>query len=217
MGKRILLLAALAAAVGPAIAADKIKVLDADHLAAQWTPVPGTQLMPPYPDEYAGNPEEVCLVVGYLVNADGHTSDFALLKSWTSGPNERGRMRFWTSFADLASRAIAQWKYAPAGSGPSAPVYTSTTFVFGKPDAVMATRAHCLVPDLSERLAELRYDTHASRKMSGGVFGQLDIDPYVDERLRRRIMEQRENAMRAGEQASNEEHMGPRAHPNEVE
>jgi hypothetical protein len=217
MKTRMLLLAAMVAMALPAAAADKIPVVDEGHLAEQWKLAPGTQLMPPYPPAYAGDPEEVCLVVGYLVNADGHTSDFALLKSWTSGANNRGRTRFWEDFGDLASRAVAQWKYMPAHAGASRPAYTATTFVFGKPDAVMDTRAHCAVPDLSERLAELRYDARASRQMAGGVLGQLEIDPYIEERLRLRMLTQRENAAQAGEAASNAEHRGVQAHPNDAD
>ncbi|MGN6113311.1 MAG: hypothetical protein ACTHOC_09980 [Luteimonas sp.] len=217
MKMRMLLLAAMAAVAFPAAAADKIPVVEEEHLAEQWKIVPATQLMPPYPPAYASDPEEVCMVVGYLVNADGHTSDFALLKSWTSGENNRGRTQFWEEFGDLASRAVAQWKYVPAGAAPSRPAYTATTFVFGKPDAVMDTRAHCLVPDLSERLAELRYDARASRRMAGGVLGQLEIDPYIEERLRLRMMTQRENAARAGEEASNQEHRSVQAHPNDAD
>ena len=217
MKTRMLLLAAMTAAALPAVAADKIPVVDEAHLGEQWTPVPGTLLMPPYPPAYASDPEEVCMVVGYLVNTDGHTSDFALLKSWTSGANARGRTRFWEAFGDLASRAVAQWKYVPAGAATPRPAYTAATFVFGKPDAVMDTRAHCVVPDLSERLAELRYDARASRQMAGGVLGQLEIDPYIEERLRLRMLAQRENAARAGEDASNQEHRGVQAHPNDAD
>jgi hypothetical protein len=109
MHVRPLLLAVLAAIVLPAVAADRIPIANEGAIGDQWTLVPGTQLMPPYPDAYARDPEEVCLVVGYLVNADGHTSDFSLLKSWTSGSNSRSRKDFWAEFADLSSGALAKW------------------------------------------------------------------------------------------------------------
>lgn len=219
MKMRVALTAVMAAAMSGAVtAADKIPVVDESHLGERWTLQHNTQLMPPYPPAYASDPEEVCLVLGYLVNPDGHTSDFALLKSWTSGDNHRGRTQFWEAFGDLASRAVAQWKYVPAGATPARPAYTAATFVFGRPDAVMATRAHCVVPDLATRLAELRYDARASRRMTGGVFGQLEVDPYVEERLRLRTMIQRENAERAGDAVSTMEHR-PQAqtHPNDAE
>jgi hypothetical protein len=197
MQKRTFLLAALTALTaiaGPASAAERIPIADEGGIGATWTLVPGTQLMPPYPEAYASEPEEVCLVIGYLVNADGHTSDFALLKSWTSGTNSRARTDFWETFGDLASRALAQWKYQPATTGAAEPVYTAATFVFGTPGAVPSTRTHCEIAELATRLAELRYDARASRMMTGGVFSRLEIDPYVEERLRRRMLIQHENA-----------------------
>jgi hypothetical protein len=190
-----ILLAALIAAALPVAAANKIKITDEGKLD-QWSLVPGTQLMPPYPEAYARNPEEVCLVVGYLVNADGTTSDFSLLKSWASGSNSRSRKTFWAEFGDLASRALAQWRYAPRDAASVEPEYTAATFVFGTPQAAMATKEHCVMPSLAKRLLELRYDARASRHMSGGVFSRLDIDPEGDERLRLQTIQQRENMQR---------------------
>lgn len=193
MRARTFLLAALVAAALPAIAAEnRIPIADEGKLGDQWTLVPATQLMPPYPEAYASTPEEVCMVVGYLVNADGTTSDFSLLKSWASGDNSRSRKDFWAEFADLSSRALAQWRYAPREAASAKPVYTAATFVFGRPDAAMATKEHCEVADLATRLAELRYNGRAGRMMAGGIYSQLDIDPGVEERMRQRSVTWRE-------------------------
>lgn len=191
MKTRTLILAAMIAVALPALAADKIRISDEGKLD-QWALVPGTQLMPPYPEEYASHPEEVCLVVGYLVNADGTTSDFSLLKSWTSGSNSRTRNKFWADFADLASRALAQWHYAPKGGSSAAPVYTAATFVFGNPQAAAATKENCAISDLTKRLVELRYDSRANRQMAGGVFSRLDIDPSLERRYRMESAQHRE-------------------------
>lgn len=194
MNARIFLLAALVAAALPAVAAEKIRIADEGRIGGQWTLVPGTQLMPPYPEAYAREPEEVCLVVGYLVNADGTTSDYSLLKSWTSGSNARGRNKFWAEFADLSSRALSQWRYAPA-SAASKPVYTAATFVFGKPEASAATRSHCELASLTERVVELRYDARASRQMAGGVFSRLEIDPFIEEQLKQKYRASKESGV----------------------
>jgi hypothetical protein len=202
MSIRALFMVALAAVALPAVASDKIRIVDEGKLGTQWSLVPGTQLMPPYPDAYAQDPEEVCMVVGYMIGQDGHTSDFSLLKSWTSGSNSRARSKFWAEFGDLAARAIAQWRYAPA-SGAGVPVYTATTFVFGSPGSVADTRSHCEVADLTRRMVELRYDGRAGRMMSRGIFSRLDIDPEVQERMRQDILAVREMAER-GQMAATE-------------
>lgn len=191
MKTRTLILAAMIAAALPALAADKIMIADEGKLE-QWSLVPDTQLMPPYPEAYASHPEEVCLVVGYLVNADGTTSDFSLLKSWTSGSNARSRNKFWADFADMASRALAQWHYAPKGASAAAPVYTAATFVFGAPQAAAATKDNCAISDLTKRLVELRYDSRANRQMAGGIFSRLAIDPSLERRYRMESAQRRE-------------------------
>jgi hypothetical protein len=194
MRSRTLILATLVAAAAlPAFAADnRIPIVDEGKLGDQWTLVPGTQLMPPYPEAYAKSPEEVCMVVGYLMNADGTTSDFSLLKSWASGDNSRSRKEFWSEFADLSSRALAQWRYAPGNAASAKPVYTAATFVFGKRDAAIETKQHCEVADLGTRLAELRYNGRAGRMMARGIYSQLAIDPGVEERMRQRSVTWRE-------------------------
>jgi hypothetical protein len=186
MRARNILFVALVATMLPAFADNRIRIADEGKIGDAWSPVPATQLMPPYPDQYAKDPEEVCLVVGYLVNADGTTSDFSLLKSWASGSNSRSRKDFWTAFADLASRALAQWKYTPKDPATAKPVYTAATFVFGKPASAAETKTHCEVSDLTERLAELRYNGRAGRMMAKGIYSKLDIDPGVEERMRQR-------------------------------
>ncbi len=217
---RTFLFAALAAAALPAAAAgDRIRIADEGKIGDQWSLVPGTQLMPPYPEAYAKDPEQVCMVIGYLVNADGTTSDFSLLMPWTSGSNAPGRTGFWEEFGDLASRAVAQWRYAPKDPATAAPVYTSTTFVFGDTSVALATREHCEIPDLADRLAELRYDGRAGRLMARGIYGQLDVDPYVDERRRQQAIAQREidnriretNSVRENNQSQMTEHVDRRA------
>lgn len=218
MRVRTLLLVSLLATALPAMAGDRIRIADEGKIGDQWTLVPGTQLVPPYPPAYARNPEQVCLVVGYLVNADGTTSDFSLLKSWASRDNARGRTDFWERFGDLASRAVAQWRYAPRDAS-AQPVYTAATFVFGEPGSIAATREHCGITDLADRLAALRYDGRASRLMSRGIYAQLDIDPYVDERRRQQVIAQREvdnqireiNSVRENNQSQMTEHVDRRA------
>ncbi|MGN6113315.1 MAG: hypothetical protein ACTHOC_10000 [Luteimonas sp.] len=189
---RLLLFAAMAALAFPAAAADRIPVAGEGTLGARWSAVPGTLFAPAYPEAYAAGNEQVCVVIGYLLNADGHTSDFSLLKSWSSGSNARSRTDFWEAFAGDASRALSLWEFKARPGATPQPVYTAATFVFG-PGNPAETKAHCAIPDLAQRLAELRYDSRAGRLMAGGIFSRLDIDPAVEMRRQRRATTQREN------------------------
>ncbi len=188
MNVRALLLAIMAATALPAVATDRIPIADEGATSARWVPVAGTMATPVYPEGHAQDQQQVCLTVGYLLNADGHTSDFALLKSWNSKGNLRPDNPLWAAFAGSAARALAQWQFVPKPEITSpAPVYTAATFVFGSGDAA-ATRAHCMIPDLAARLVELRRDARASRMMAGGIFSRLDISR--DLQLKYEIAEQ---------------------------
>ena len=196
--RRPLLLAAMAAIVLPVSAVERIPIADEGAITDRWSAVPGTLFAPAYPEAYAAEQEQVCVAIGYLLNADGRTSDFSLLKSWSSGSNARSRNEFWEAFATDASRALSMWQFRPKpGVASPQPVYTVATFVFG-PGTPAETKAHCAIPDLTQRLVDLRYDSRASRLMAGGIFGRLDIDPTVEMRNQRWRTMQRENSARPG-------------------
>lgn len=169
------LLAALVAAALPATASNKIAVANEGAIGDKWTPVQETLAKPNYPVAYAEAQEQVCVAVGYLVNGDGHTSNFALLKSWNSSGPSRDSGKLWSAFAGSAAQAVAQWRFAPnAGVASPDPVYTVTTFVFGPGDPV-ATRSHCAIAGVAARLIELGRNDRSSRLMAGGIFSKLDL------------------------------------------
>lgn len=184
MLSRTLLLAVLATLALPVAASERIRIVNEGGIKDEWTLPPGAKLAAPsYPAEYAESPEDVCVVIGYLVNPDGHTSDFALLKSWSSGDNSSSRTEFWEAFARAASGALAQWQFAPRPEVKSPrPTYTVGTFVFGS-QASQGLREQCVIRDVPTRLVELRYDRRAGKLMTRGIFKQLAIDPALEDRV----------------------------------
>lgn len=190
----------LLTASGQAAAAEKIRVVNEGGIRDAWTLAPGAKLpVPAYPVEYAASQAEACVAIGYLLNPDGSTSDFALLKSWSASEPMQGRDAYWTAFANAASGALARWHFQPRPevSSPRA-VYTVATFVFASAN-VQETRKRCGIPNLAMRIVELRQNTKARRRMSSNMlFDQLDIDPslearYRDELYKRDAMRQRES------------------------
>ncbi len=164
---------------------DKIAVVAEGGIRDAWTLAPGASLpVPAYPKAYEGTAAEVCVAVGYLLNADGTTSDFALLKSWSSDEPTMRRDQYWSTFAGDASNALARWKFTPRPEVSTAkPVYTVATFLFGARNA-SELRNKCAIPSLMTRLVELRYDPKAGRKMAfAGIFDRLDIDPSMVTRI----------------------------------
>lgn len=163
-------------------AADKIPVVDEGDIGKTWTLQPGRKLaVLGYPPGYGDHQEEVCLAVGYLINPDGQTSDLALLKSWSSGEPRRNSSQYWGAFAGVASAELSQWRFVPNPKvGAPRAVYTVATFVFASP-SVLESSKRCAIPNLVQRILELKQNTRARRKMtSTGVFTQLDLDPTLE-------------------------------------
>jgi hypothetical protein len=185
-----MLFAALAATAFQASAADRIPIVNEGSLGDHWTLVPATQQAPAYPEAFASKQDKVCVTVGYVIGTDGYTSDYALVKSWSSSNTSSRNTDYWGAFANAASQALAQRQYAPKAGADAKPVFTSTTFAFGGDED--ATRAHCAISDLTTRMVELRYNDRAGRMMAGGIYARLDIDPNVEARTRHRNTKMRE-------------------------
>ena len=184
VGRALLLLATLLAA--SANAGDRIRVANEGGIRDAWTLPAGAKLaVPAYPAAFAASPAEACVAIGYLIHADGHTSDFALLKAW--GAQEPGQRReaYWGEFAGAAASALAQWRFVPKPEiGSPRPVYTVATFVFASADA-RETRKRCIIPNLAMHLIELRQGGRARRRMTdNSLFERLDIDPALEARDR---------------------------------
>ena len=184
VGRALLLLATLLAA--SANAGDRIRVANEGGIRDAWTLPAGAKLaVPAYPAAFAASPAEACVAIGYLIHADGHTSDFALLKAW--GAQEPGQRReaYWGEFAGAAASALAQWRFVPKPEiGSPRPVYTVATFVFASADA-RETRKRGIIPNLAMHLIELRQGGRARRRMTdNSLFERLDIDPALEARDR---------------------------------
>ncbi len=165
-------------------AEDRIRVANEGGIRDDWTLPPGAKLaVPAYPSRYADSKADVCVAIGYLLNPDGTTSDFSLLKGWAEQEPRQEREAYWKTFAGGASAALSTWKFVPRSDSvtPRA-VYTVATFVFGSA-ASLELRKRCVIPNLAQHLLELRHDNRLKRRMAEkGLFDRLDIDPLLEQR-----------------------------------
>lgn len=166
----------LGALCTPTFAAERIRVVNEGGIRDEWTLPPGYKLaMPTYPAAYVEQRAEVCVAIGYLINPDGSTSDFALLQSWTSADVSKSNQDYWAAFANAAAQALSQWHFQPRPEvAVPRPVYTVATMLFA---ATPDLRKHCAIPNLAIRLRELRQDTGARRKMNTALYDRLELDP----------------------------------------
>jgi hypothetical protein len=165
------------ALAGPASALDKIEVTNEGGIRDHWMLAPGVPLaVPQYPPQFAHRHDTVCIGVGYLLKPDGTTSDFALLKGWTSAGSSEPEAGYWSAFAESAADALKQWRFQPRPEVAQAkPVYTVATFVFGNgPGVAAAQRSKCAVPNLVARLRELKA-SRDHRTATGDVLDDLDL------------------------------------------
>jgi hypothetical protein len=179
----LLIACAFACAAGPALAAQPIPVVNEGGIRDKWMLAPGTTIATPaYPQAFVRRNDEVCIAVGYLLNADGTTSDYALLRAWTSAGEDAPEPGYWSAFAEAAGDALKQWRFQPRPEVAMAqPVYTVGTFVFGMHGASTALRQRCVIPNLVARLRELK----AAARRPGGILPRLDLGPEAGVAYRR--------------------------------
>lgn len=169
------------AAAAPA-ADQRIGVANEGGIRGAWTLAPGAQLAAPeYPQAFLARGDAVCVGVGYLLNPDGSTSDFTMLRAWNSASGEsEPDPGYWSAFAEAAADALKQWRFQPRPevTDPK-PVYTVATFVFGAKGAMADLRSHCAIPNLAVRLRELQ--AGRSRRIAGSeILERLDLGTVVD-------------------------------------
>jgi len=151
-----------------------IAVVNEGGIKDKWMLAEGVPLaVPQYPTQFARRHDTVCIGLGYLLNPDGTTSDFALVKAWSSAGTNEPEEGYWGSFAESAANALRQWRFKPRPEVAQAqPVYTIATFVFGGAGAANGYRGRCAVPKLAARLRELR----ASKDSRTTILDRLDLE-----------------------------------------
>lgn len=145
-------------APGVVLAADRMPdpdtvIADEGTIGNRWMLADGASLpIPVYPLEFASRGDDVCVAVGYRIRKDGTTSDFAVLRQWSSaGGGGEPAPGYWEAFARAGAGAVSQWRFAPrADVAVVRETYTVATMGFagsGNPSA--QSRAQCRIQDLA--------------------------------------------------------------------
>lgn len=162
MNKTLLIAVALVLASG-LHAQDRVRIANEGGIRSDWTLAPGTKLSAPgYPGAFANTGDDVCVALGYRIQPDGSTSDFSLLKAWSSRSGEGEAVEgYWDAFSQASVAALQQWKFAPRPEvGKPIRVDTVATMTFmGKQSVDAATlRDKCKIEDLTAFLEQVRVD-----------------------------------------------------------
>lgn len=149
----------LAMVATTASAADRVRIVNEGGIRDQWMLADGVKLVAPgYPSAFTERGDSVCVAMGYAIKPDGTTSDFSVVKSWSSsGADKEPMPGYWDAFSQASAQALSQWKFKPRPevSKPQS-TYTVATMTFmGKngSDAV-GLRSKCGIADLADLVQE---------------------------------------------------------------
>ncbi len=158
---RMLVLAGVLAGLSSAPAlAGRITIVSEADSAKLWSPAPGAaQVHAGYPTTVGKPAQDVCVNIGYLIGADGSTSNFTQMKAWTSVAGDEPTPDDVQPFVQSAAAAVSMWRLAPK-TAKARSVYTSATFVFdgSKAQPREAIGAHCRIDDLEAHVAKATRD-----------------------------------------------------------
>lgn len=155
--QRIFVVCVLMAAMGAAWAQDggpakQQIVANEGKIGDRWALADGVQLaVAQYPAALAPRGDDACIALGYQINEDGTTSDFAVLKQWNSANGEdEPEAGYWQQFAQSGADALSQWRFKPRPeAGAVRPTYTVATLSFkGGKGQGGDVASHCRIDDL---------------------------------------------------------------------
>ena len=127
-----------------------VRVLDEAKRAQAWVAAPGEPLvLAGYPDAATDRNLDVCVNIGYLIDARGRTSKFVELRSWSSASGEKlPSAESIEPYVQIAAAVLSRRSYAPVGK--PHPTFTSETFSFAGSSklAPEAIAGNCRIEDL---------------------------------------------------------------------
>ena len=147
--------AVMLAASGPA-GAGRLEIVSEHRSGESWKPAAGVpRAAVGYPAAAADQAADVCVSVGFQIQADGTTSNLTGLNAWSSSaPDGRPGPKAVEPFVRSAAAAVSMWKFEQAKARPR-PIYTAATFAFegsGKL-ASDAIRERCRIDNLASFIA----------------------------------------------------------------
>jgi len=141
----------LAATVGMTAFASSMRIVNQEDVGGDWQPAGGKGLVKAgYP---AGDKSrDICINIGYQISKDGSTSNFSVIRAWSSeNPDTDASADALTPFVQAAAATVSLWKFEPtATAAANREMYSSVAvpFVGTKGTPVDEVSGRCRVKDL---------------------------------------------------------------------
>lgn len=142
---------------------ERVRIANEGAIRDSWTLAPGAILPAPgYPGEFAERGDNVCVAIGYRIKPDGITSDFTLLRAWSSSGGHVEPMKgYWDAFSQASVAALSQWRFAPradVGMPKAVDTVATMTFMGKHAEDAAGLRARCKINDLVSYLEQVKED-----------------------------------------------------------
>lgn len=155
MNKLALVVLATSLAFAASASAQRVIIVSEQDVAKSWSVSPETAgFVAAYPAAVPDKSQDVCVNLGFMINADGSTSNYTLVKAWSSATaDDQAVLRVTEPFVQNVAAVVQRRKFVPAAKPRM--VYTSVTMAFrGGQAGAEEIRAHCLVADLEKFVAD---------------------------------------------------------------
>lgn len=136
------------------------RIIDEGRLGEHRIAADGKLLPPGLPASLVESKGDVCVSVGYNIRANGTTSNWMVLKSWSSIDGEdKLDPTYAAEVRSVAVTAVKGWKFRDADGGSRIqPLFTATTFSFtgnGEVDTA-ELRNRCRISDLTAHIQSVK-------------------------------------------------------------
>ena len=187
----VLLVAVFASGLAKASGDDDIRVANEGGIGAWWQVADGASIAAPgYPGDALSGKHDVCLAVGYVIQADGSTTDHVVVNRWSDAG--AGEQIEWDQFGKAASLALSQWRFVPKPGAVARATFTVANFAFtGRGTPVDELRNHCKVDDVLDAVVVARHEAYER-----GNLNREWLDRAYRETMRREIRANQANRCR---------------------
>lgn len=181
--------ATLALSFAVAHAAEGFAVLGADQLGQYWVHAPQNEMLPRLPSVHEPGPDQVCLAMGFSIDAKGRATGAKPLTRYSSTELSKQTTRYWRQFDKSAVTLVNSWRFSPAPTAVKPqPAYTVAYLVFANEGQTRVLNDGCKIPDLVAFIKQAQSRKEGDRNMRGMADNQqqnVNMQREAEANLRR--------------------------------